>query len=119
MHLKSNELTLIYNGSRNRDKKTLAYALSIAPKVNKQEVNSVRISSTLFEIFLNKLDLNGKDIINKADPYYQGQLRGQTLSNEEWFSILMNNPHMLKAPLAMYKDRAVQCLSEGDILRLA
>ena len=77
MHLNSNELTLLYNEGNERDKKTLSYAYTITDKINKQELESVKGSSTLFQIFVDKLNVNPKRLINKADPYYQANIRGK------------------------------------------
>ncbi|MGB0166881.1 MAG: arsenate reductase family protein [Luteibaculum sp.] len=118
MHFSHNELVLIYNEKEPRDKKTLAYATTIAPRVNKQELSSVRISSTLFEKALNQLGVPAKAVLNKAHAEYQESLRGRKLSNEEWFHLILNKPELLKAPIAMYKGKAVICNSETDIFRL-
>ena len=77
MHLNSNELTLLYNEGNERDKKTLSYAYTITDKINKQELGSVKVSSTLFQIFVDKLNVKPKRLINKADPYYQANIRGK------------------------------------------
>lgn len=118
MYYKENELVLIYNSKSNRDKKTLAYAVCHVPKVNRQDITSCRISSTLFNLALNKLNLSGKELVNKAHPHYQEMYRGKEMSNEEWFYLIMNHPELLKAPIAMYKGKAVVCNSESDLMRL-
>jgi len=117
MYYKENELVLIYNSEINRDRKTLAYAVSMASKVNRQDILTCRVSSTLFSLALNKLQLNGKDIVNKAHPHYQNMYRGVELTNDEWFSLIMHHPELLRAPLAMYKGKALVCNSETDLLR--
>lgn len=118
MYFNHNELVLIYNQEDPRDKRTLAYAITICPKVNKQELSSVRISSTLFEKALKQLGTDAKSVINKADTTYQDLHRGSNMSNEDWFNLLINNPKLLKAPIALYKGKGVLCNSETDIFRL-
>mgnify|MGYP000070631781 CR=1 FL=1 len=118
MHLNPNELTLLYNEENSRDKKTLSYAYTITDRINKQELHSVKVSSTLFQIMVEKLNMEPKTLINKADPYYQKNIRGKNFSIEEWFDVLMNHPQLLKAPLAMYRNKAVICNTPTDILRL-
>ncbi|TXC82155.1 arsenate reductase family protein [Luteibaculum oceani] len=118
MHFSHDELVLIYNGEDPRDKRTLAYATSMAPKVNKQELSSVRVSSTLFEKALDQLGMTAKEVINKANEDYQRELRGKEMSNEEWFNHILKNPKLLKAPIALYKGRGGLCNSEADILKL-
>ncbi len=118
MHFSHDELVLIYNEDDPRDRRTLAYAITLSPKVNKQELSSVRISSTLFEKALKQLGTGAKSVINKADATYQSEHRGKEMSNEDWFNLLVNNPQLLRAPIAMYKGKAVLCDSETDIFRL-
>lgn len=119
MHLDSKELTIVYNEGNERDKKTLSYAYTITDKINKQELNSVKVSSTLFQVIVTKLNLEPKTLINKADPYYQENIRGKNFSIKEWFDVIINRPSLLKAPLAMYHDKAVICNTPTDILRLS
>ncbi len=119
MHLSSNELTILYNKGNERDRKTLSYAHTITDKINKQELGSVKVSSTLFQVFVEKLDEDPKKLINKADPYYQKNIRGKDFSITEWFDLLINHPDLLKAPLAMYQNKAVICNTPTDILKLS
>ena len=118
MHIDPNELVLIYNEQSSKGKQTLAYALTVTSKVNKQEVNTVRVSSTLFEIMLAQLGVEGKDVINKAAPIYQETMRGKDMNHEEWFNILMKHPDLLRAPIAMYKGKVVLCNTPTDVLKV-
>lgn len=119
MHYNRDEITLLYNHERALDRKTLAIALAMNSKINRQELHSVRISETLFFIFLEKLDKEPKNIANKALPFYQNELRGKQLSKRDWYSLIVNNPELLKAPLALYKDKAIICSTPTDILKLS
>ncbi len=119
MHLNSNELTILYNEGNERDKKTLSYAYTITDKINKQELSSVKVSSTLFQVFVDKLNEDPKRLINKADPYYQANIRGKDFSVAEWFDLLSNHPSLLKAPIAMYHNKAIVCITPTDILKLS
>lgn len=118
MHLSSKELTILYNEKNERDRKTLSYAHIITNKINKQELGSVRVSGTMFQVFVNALKKDPKKLINKADPYYQKNIRGKNFSINEWFKMIINHPNLLKAPLAMYDNKAVICHTPTDILRL-
>lgn len=119
MHYNKNEVVLLYNAQNPKDRKTLAYAHIVSPRINKQELNSVRVSDTMFRILINELNIDGKSIINKADPYYQKHIKGKDLSPEDWHQILKNKPSLLRAPVAIYKGRAVLCETPTDILKIA
>jgi arsenate reductase len=107
--LNSKELTLVYDSNTNEGRKALAYAYSLAPKVNKQDVSEVKLSTTFVRQVLKQLNLRPKDLLNRAHPYYQQHLRGRDLDAEGWLHVLTHNPDLLKAPIALQGDRAVLC----------
>ena len=118
MYLNRNELTLVYNQNNEKDRKTLAYASIITSKINRQEINSVRISDTLFYIILDKLKRNGKSVINKSDPYYQLHYRGRDLEAQEWLELLRKRPDMLRSPIALYREKVIICNTPTDVLKV-
>ena len=88
MHYDKNDLILLYNEENAKDRKTLAYAHTITSQINRQEVNSVRVSETLFGLMIKELDVDAKNIVNKADPYYQQNYKGRDLSANDWHFVL-------------------------------
>jgi len=118
MHFSKNDLVLLYNSENSKDRKTLAYALTITKKVNKQELNSVRVSDTLFRMMLDKLSIDGKKLLNKADPFYQSNIKGKDLDPEEWYNVLRSRPSLLRSPVAFYRDKAIICETPTDVLRV-
>lgn len=107
--LNTKELTLVYDSSTSEGRKALAYAYSLATKVNKQDVSAVSLSTTFVRQVLKQLNLRPKDLLNRAHPYYQENLRGRDLDAEGWLQVLAHNPDLLKAPIALMGDRAVMC----------
>ena len=107
--LNPRELTLVYDSSTSEGRKALAFAYSLAPKVNKQDVTEVSLSATFVRQVLKQLNLRPKDLLNRAHPYYQEHLRGCDLDAEGWLHVLTHNPSLLKAPIALQGDRAVLC----------
>ena len=118
MHLNSNELTLLCNKGNKRDKKTISYSYTITDKINKQELGSVKVSSTLFQIFVDKLNVNSKRLINKADRYYQANIRGKDFNVAEWFIFFIQRSKFIKALIAMFHNKALVCNTPRDILKL-
>ena len=118
MHYKQNEITLLYNKQRELDRKTLATAHVVSRKINRQEIHTVRVSETLFYVLIDKLGGDPKTIIDKSKPYYQRELRGKELDNYGWYMTLMKHPELLKAPIALYRGKAVLCTSSNDVLKL-
>lgn len=119
MELVDNELVIIYNRESDLARKTLAYGYALSKKVNKQDLDQSKISTTLFKIILEKLQLRPKDLLNKSDTFYQDNIRGRDFADEEWLSLLKKNPQLLKAPIAMYRGNVVLCQTPTDILKLS
>lgn len=111
-------MTLLYNGQRALDKKTLAMALGISRRINRQDLNTVRISETLFNLFLDRLGVEPKKLFDKSQPYYQEQLRGAQLSKGAWYQVLLHHPELLKGPIVMYRDKAIICNTPTDVMRV-
>lgn len=107
--LNSRELTLVYDSTTTEGRKALAYAYTLAPKVNKQDVSEVKLSTTFVRQVLKQLNLRPKDLLNRAHPYYQQHLRGCDFNTEGWLEVLAHNPGLLKAPIALQGDKAVMC----------
>lgn len=107
--LNTKELTLVYDSTTSEGRKALAFAYSLATKVNKQDVSSVSLSTTFLRQVLKQLNLRPKDLLNRAHPYYQANLRGRDLDTEGWLQVLAHNPLMFRAPIALHGNRAVLC----------
>lgn len=118
MYYNKNEITLLYNGERPQDRKTLAMAMSLSNRINRQDLHTTRISETLFYLFLEKLGADPKDIVDKSQPYYQHELRGSELSISAWYQLLIHHPELLKAPLALFHDKAIICNTPTDMMKV-
>jgi arsenate reductase len=87
--------------------------------VNKQDVNEVSLSSTFVRQVVKQLNLRPKDLLNRAHPYYQAHVRGRDLDMEGWLHVVVRNPQLWKAPVALLGDRAVLCEPASLIYTLA
>lgn len=118
MHYEKSELTIIYNSKKSIDKKTLAIAQAISSNINRQDINEVRLSSTLFRLAVGKLNLKAKDIMDKSNPYYQENIKGRDPDIDSAYFMIMNNPSLLKSPIALFKGKVVFCATPSDVLRV-
>jgi arsenate reductase (glutaredoxin) len=119
MHYKRSELTIIFNSSKSLDKKTLAIAQGISNAINKQDIREVRLSNTLFRMALEKLGINPKDIMDKSNPLYQETIKGRDPDIDAAYYMIVNNPALLRCPIALHEDKAVLCNTPTDLLKLS
>lgn len=118
MHYKKSELTIIYNGKKELHKKTLAIAQGISKHINRQDITEVSLSSTLFRLALEKLGVNAKDIMDKSNEHYQESIKGMNPDIDSTYNMIMNNPELLRCPIALYRDKTVLCNTPTDLLKV-
>ncbi len=56
--------------------------------------------------------------MDKSHPYYQKNIRGRAFNDQDWLNVIMHNPSLLRAPIAIRGNKAVLCSSATDIYKL-
>lgn len=112
------ELKLYYDPESNSGRMTVAYAKSLSVHVSTYAFDKVPSTSTGWKEILNALGLEAKDILNKAHPYYQANIRGKEYDEEGWINIVKHNSQLIKAPIAMKGNRAILCQTPTDVYKL-
>ena len=119
MHYNKSELTIIYNSKKTLDKKTLAIAQGICSKINKQDLNEVRLSSTLFRLAVENLGINAKDIMDKSNVLYQESIKGTDPDIDSSYYMIINNPELLRCPIALFRGKVILCNTPTDVLKVS
>ncbi len=113
------EIQIYYNPESRTHRSTLAHAKSVAKYIKSYAFHQTPSTGTSWQQILKALDLDDpKMLLNKADPYYQNNLRGREFDEESWIKIIQNNSNLIKAPIAMRGNRAIICKTPTDILKL-
>lgn len=101
-------MTTIYHNprcSKSRASLELLEAKGITPDIIKY-LETPPTREELTEV-LNKLGLNAEQIVRKGEALYKEMgLAGKTLSNEEWISVLIDNPKLIERPIVINGDKA-------------
>lgn len=118
MQFHPNELFLYLDPATSTGKQTRAHASGISRNIKEFDWNKVKLTATLWKEIVNMMGLRPKDFLNKAHPEYQQKVRGNTFTMTGWLEILAKNPQLLKAPIAIYRGKAVLCIQPTDILKL-
>jgi len=120
MYLKLNnkEFTLFYDSKNNLGKQTLAYSKTLSQKINKQDLNKTKLSMTVLRILINTMGIKAKSLMNKSHPYYQKNLKGKNFDENDWLTILQQNLHLIKAPIAYTKNKAILCETPTDVFKM-
>ncbi len=118
--MKSNEreIRLYYDPESNSGRMTLAYAKSLSVHVSTYAFDKAPSTSTEWKEILNGLGVSPKDILNKAHPDYQNNIKGKEYDDEGWINIILHNKHLIKAPIAIKGKRAILCQTPTDVYKL-
>ncbi|MEM7101572.1 MAG: glutaredoxin [Bacteroidota bacterium] len=119
MRVHEKEILIYYNPDSSKDKKTVAYAKSITQHVRSVAYNKNSATSTMWRTIIDRLGLHPKEMLNKAHPYYQSEIRGREFEDEDWLNVLIRNPELFKAAIAMKGKQAILCNNPTDVYRLA
>ena len=112
------EIIIYYNPESNRDRKTVAHAQGLVPHVRTYAFGKTPSTKTSWQTILRSLDMHPKELLNKADPYYQAHIRGKEFDDESWLKVIERNPSLIKAPIAIRGNRAILCNSAPDVYKL-
>lgn len=118
MRTHQREILIYYNPESSSDRKTLAHAKSVAPHLKSYAFDRAPSTTTSWQMILSSLDVNPKDLLNKAHPYYQENIRGKEFGKDDMMNCIIHNPEMIKAPIAVRGHRAILCANPTDIYRL-
>lgn len=112
------EILIYYNSKSSSDRKLLAHAKSTGFKVRSYCHSQAPSTTTSWNSIIENLNMHPKELMNKADPYYQSHLRGKEFEMEDWLNVIKNNPQLMKSPIAMKGKKAIVCNTPTDIYKL-
>jgi len=118
MQFHRNELFLLYNPLSSTGKQTKAFAKTINTHVNEVDALHEKLGPTYWKEVVNMLGLRPKDLMDRSNPEYQAKVAGNTYTMNGWLDVLMYNPQLLKAPIAIYNGKAILCQTPTDIYKL-
>lgn len=118
MQFHPNEIFLLYNPETSTGKQTRALALSISRHINQLNVMRERFGPTLWKEVVTMLGVDPKSILDRAHADYQEKMAGNSFTMNGYLDVLSHNPHLLKAPIAIYNGKAVLCQTPTDIYKL-
>ena len=119
MKTNQREILIYYDPRSSNDRKTVAHAQGLVPHVKVFAYDKAPSSSTSWRQILRALDMHPKELMNKAHPYYQANIRGREFNDEDWLNVIRYNPGLLKAPIAIRGDKVVLCTSATEVYKLA
>ena len=118
MKTNQREILIYYDPTSSNDRKTVAHAQGLVSHVKAYSYDKAPSTTTSWRQILAALNMHPKDLMNKAHPYYQANIRGREFDDEDWLNVIRYNPALLKAPIAIRGNRAVLCTNATEVYKL-
>jgi len=118
MQFHPNELFLLYNPQSNSGKQTKAIALTINNHINEVDALHEKLGPTYWKEVVNLLGIAPQELLDQSNPEYKSKVAGNAYTMNGWLDVLMHNPQLLKAPIAIFNGKAVLCQTPTDIFKL-
>ncbi len=113
-----NEIVIYYNPDLESHKRTIAHALSLSANIIALPYDKTPRTGSIWRIIFDKLHIHPKELLNKAESYYQEHLTGRDFDIEGWINVLIKNPQLVRVPIAMKGEQFIICESPTDIYKL-
>jgi len=120
MHKKStlsSEISIYYNPDCSKAKKAVAYAKSVSAQVFTIEFSKSRRTPTQWREILGQLGLRPKDLMDRSKDFYQQNIRGREFEDEDWINVLINNPEIIRSPIATRGNKVLVLDNPTDIYK--
>ena len=114
------EITLIYYSKEHVGKQILAYAKTENMPIHEIDLVHTKLTPSQWVGISSKMGIEIKELVNMEDPDYIEKF-GETnqLSEQDWLTLLVHNPDILKAPIVMKGDKIVFMSNPQDMLHFS
>ena len=100
-------LTIWHNNRCSKSRDSLCLIQEQKTEVTIFEYLKTPLNSIQIKDVLNKLDMSAKDLIRKGEELYKLHYKDKNLSEEEWISVMIQNPVLIERPIVVKGDKAV------------
>lgn len=113
-------LKIFHCGSHSEESATKMAALVSQSNIKTiiLDIREDKFTATRLLQLCNKMKLNLKDIVNTETNFYKENLQNTNLDEADWIRVLIENPNIIKMPIAETDVDAKVILNPREILNL-
>ena len=117
MKAKDNEIILIYNSEKQKDKEVLGYAKSIKDhKLNETDISKSMLTERQIAEIASDLDKKIEEMVEASHAKYKTIIKDKSFSEEELLKLLKENPELLKTPVAYIDKKVFMVNSQYELI---
>lgn len=111
------EITLIYHSDEHIGKQILAYAHTENLPIHAVDLAHEKLAKTHWAEIANRMGLVVQELVNTNDANFLQRFQDQNnFSEDDWLTLLVHNPRILKAPVVMKGKKVVMMNNPQDML---
>ncbi len=112
------ELTIIYHSDNHIGQQILALAQAEKLPIHDIDLAHMKLTGEHWAELASKLKIEIKDLINRENPDFMQKFSGSAdLSEQDWLTLLIHNPNILKAPIVMKGDKIMMMTNSQEMLQ--
>lgn len=109
------QITLFYQARSSIAKQTLAYAKAEGIAIERINILKTPLTGTQIAELADRLGIQVKDLINQKSPAYTKTFEQHELSSDDWITMIIQNPEIMRQPIALRGDRTILVKTPTDI----
>lgn len=118
MEKNNREIILYYKPAVKKDKNTYVMASQITSHIREIDVLKDTPTETQMMTILTQLGIDVEDLIERESEVYKEKYEGKSFDVQGWIQVLVQNPDMIKTPIAIKGNRAMLVETPSNILDL-
>jgi arsenate reductase (glutaredoxin) len=111
-------ITIYHNPKCRKSRAGLQYLQDKGLECTVVEYLKTPFSRKEFKNLLMKLNMRPEEIVRTQEDEYKEKLKGKHFSDEEWITILLENPKLIQRPIVVNNNKAVLGQPTEEIDRL-
>ena len=111
------QLSIYYNGQLPEARTLMGYACSLGIPVKALDVRKISLTPTQWLGLSDKLNVHVFELVD-ADRLNQVSCNSETMSREDWATLLFKEPELLRKPIIQRNGRIALLNTASDILQL-
>ena len=118
MKAMENEIILIYNSKKQRDRETLGYAKSLEDyKLNERDISKDNLTEQQIAEIASDLNTDVASLVDKNDEKYMAEMKGGDFSKDELLKLMNQNPSLITTPIAYLGKKIAIVKSPYNFIR--
>jgi len=111
-------MTIYHNPKCRKSRAGLQYLQDKVLEYTVIEYLKIPFTREQFKELLMKLNMRPVEIVRTQEDEFKEKLKGKTFTDEEWITILLENPKLIQRPIVVKNHKAVLGQPTDEIDRL-